>query len=74
MSRGSAKPKRRKAAGAALRYEHRPGRPDADGAKKRDWGCAWGCVVLPGFVVLLMPLVLFETYWGHELWGDVAPV
>jgi hypothetical protein len=31
-------------------------------------------VVLPGFVVLLMPLVLFETYWGHELWGDVAPV
>ncbi|WP_338782338.1 hypothetical protein [Streptomyces sp. DG1A-41] len=27
----------------------------------------------PGFVVLLMPLVLFDMYWGHELWSDVAP-
>jgi hypothetical protein len=70
---GSAKPKRRKAAGAALRYEHRPGRPNADEAKKRDWGCAWGCVALPGFGVLLMPLVLFDMYWGHGLWGDLAP-
>ncbi|NEE12599.1 hypothetical protein G3M58_39865 [Streptomyces sp. SID7499] len=33
----------------------------------------FGCMVLPGFVVLLMPLVLFDMYWGHELWGDVAP-
>lgn len=30
-------------------------------------------MVLPGFVVLLMPLVLFDMYWGHELWGDFAP-
>ncbi|OUD00640.1 hypothetical protein [Streptomyces swartbergensis] len=67
------RPKRRKAAAAALRYEHRPGWPNADEAKKRDWGCAWGCVVLPGFVVLLMPLVLFDMYWGHDLWGDFAP-
>ncbi|MFJ4975679.1 hypothetical protein ACIP6X_10115 [Streptomyces coeruleorubidus] len=73
MSRGSAKPKRRKAAGAALRYEHRPGRPNAGEAKKRDWGCAWGCVVLPSFALLLTPLVLLKTYWSHELWGDFAP-
>ncbi|GAA2946581.1 MULTISPECIES: hypothetical protein [Streptomyces] len=73
MSGGSAKPKRRKAAGSALRYEHRPGRPNADQPEKRGWGCLWACVVLPGFVVLLMPLVLFDMYWGHELWGDVAP-
>ncbi|MFF7042562.1 hypothetical protein ACIP4T_14725 [Streptomyces massasporeus] len=33
----------------------------------------FGCLVLPGFVALLMPLVLFDMYWGHELWGDVAP-
>ncbi|MEU3932779.1 hypothetical protein AB0E85_12190 [Streptomyces sp. NPDC029044] len=73
MSGGSARPKRRKAAGAALRYEHRPGRPNAEGAKKGDYGCAWGCLILPGFVALLMPLVLFDMYWGHELWGDFAP-
>jgi hypothetical protein len=30
-------------------------------------------VVLPGFVALLMPVVLFENYWGHELRGEVAP-
>ncbi|MFI8218013.1 hypothetical protein [Streptomyces sp. NPDC085932] len=73
MSGGSAKPKRRRAAGAALRYEHRPGRPQADEPSKRDWGCAWGCLVLPGFVVLLMPVVLFDMHWGHALWGDFAP-
>ncbi|MFC9679163.1 hypothetical protein [Streptomyces sp. NPDC056948] len=73
MSGESAKPKRRKAAGSALRYEHRPGRPNADGPEKRGRGCLWACVVLPGFVVLLMPLVLFDMYWGHELWGDFAP-
>jgi hypothetical protein len=73
VSGSSAKPKRRKAAGSALRYEHRPGRQTADRPGKRDWSCAFGCAVLPGFVVLLMPLVLFDMYWGHELWGDVAP-
>ncbi|WP_033309094.1 hypothetical protein RFN58_24850 [Streptomyces iakyrus] len=56
-----------------MRYEHRLGRPITEGTKKGDYGCAWGCVALPGFVVLLMPLVLFKTYWGHELWGDLAP-
>ncbi|WP_328342162.1 hypothetical protein OG873_25000 [Streptomyces violaceus] len=59
--------------GSALRYEHRPGRPNADQPEKRGWGCLWACVVLPGFVVLLMPLVLFDMYWGHGLWGEVAP-
>ncbi|MFD5229949.1 hypothetical protein ACFWJ5_15715 [Streptomyces qaidamensis] len=73
MSGGSARPKRRKAAGAALRYEHRPERPNAGRTKKGDWGCARGCLLLPGFVVLLIPLVAFDRYWGHDLWGDFAP-
>ncbi|MFF7723347.1 hypothetical protein ACFZDB_28880 [Streptomyces luteogriseus] len=73
MSGGSARPKRRKAAGSALRYEHRPGRPPESRPEKRGWGCLWACLVLPGFVALIMPLVLFDMYWGHELWGDFAP-
>lgn len=74
MSGGSAKPKRRKAAGSALRYDHRPGRSHADEVEKRDRGCAWGCLVIPGaFLLLLTPLLLFEWYWGHELWGGLAP-
>ncbi|MFH9062368.1 hypothetical protein ACH4GM_14270 [Streptomyces coeruleorubidus] len=73
MSRGSAKPKRRKAAGAALRYEHRPGRAAAEQPKKRDWSCLGGCAILVGFVALIMPLVLFDMYWGHDLWGGLAP-
>jgi hypothetical protein len=73
LSRGSAKPKRRKAAGAALRYEHRRGRATPDQPRKRDWSCLGGCGILLGFLVLITPLVLFDMYWGHELWGDVAP-
>ncbi|MFF7310274.1 hypothetical protein [Streptomyces sp. NPDC008137] len=73
MSGGSAKPKRRKAAGPALRYEHRPGRQNAGQRKKRDWSCLGGCLGLLGFAALLMPLVFFKVYWGHELWGEVAP-
>ncbi|MFB7929364.1 hypothetical protein ACFC4C_09665 [Streptomyces sp. NPDC056039] len=73
MSGGSAKPKRRKAAGPALRYEHRPGRQNTDEPRKRDWSCLGGCGSLVGFVLLLMPLVFFDMYWGHDLWGDVAP-
>ncbi|MFD5738970.1 hypothetical protein ACFXJM_30690 [Streptomyces massasporeus] len=73
MSGGSAKPKRRRAARSALRYEHRPGPQSTGRSKKQDWSCAFGCLVLPGFVVLLMPLVLIDMYWGHELWGGFAP-
>ncbi|MFD6168166.1 hypothetical protein [Streptomyces coeruleorubidus] len=73
MSGSSAKPKRKKAAGAALRYEHRPGRAAAEQPEKRDWSCLGGCATLVGFAALIMPLVLFDTYWGHDLWGGLAP-
>ncbi|MBR8643165.1 hypothetical protein KEF29_37160 [Streptomyces tuirus] len=73
MSGGSAKPKRRKAAGAALRYEHRRGRPAVGRPKRPDWGCAVGCAVIPGVFVLLTPLYFFDMYWGHDLWSDLAP-
>lgn len=75
MSGSSAKPKRRKAAGPALRYEHRPGRPPSLRRVKTSVGeRLFGCMVLPGFVLLLMPLVFFDMYWGHGLWGDLAPI
>ncbi|MCT7352115.1 hypothetical protein N4P33_07995 [Streptomyces sp. 15-116A] len=75
MGGGSAKPGRRKAAGPALRYEHRPGRPSAEGGKKKMTvgEKVFGCLVLPGFGVLLLPLVFFEMHWAHTVWGSVAP-
>ncbi|MEU2752036.1 hypothetical protein ABZ613_38160 [Streptomyces collinus] len=73
MSGTSAKPKRRRAVGPALRYEHRPGRPLSRRVKTSAGDRLFGCAVLPGFVALLMPLVLFDMYWGHELWDDFAP-
>ncbi|WP_329336071.1 hypothetical protein OG866_18545 [Streptomyces sp. NBC_00663] len=75
MSSGSARPKRRKAAGAALRYEHVPGRPSSGAGKRRTTvgDRVFGCLVLPVFVALIMPLVFFDMYWSHDVWGDLAP-
>jgi len=33
----------------------------------------FGWLMLPAFVVLIMPLVFFDMYWGHGVWGDIAP-
>ncbi|MGX1561032.1 hypothetical protein [Streptomyces sp. NPDC055506] len=33
----------------------------------------FGCLVLPGFVALITPLVFFDMYWSHDLWGHLAP-
>ncbi|MFI6371566.1 hypothetical protein [Streptomyces sp. NPDC050546] len=74
MSRSSAKPKRGKAARPALRYVHRPGRPPSLRRAKTSVGeRLFGCLVLPGFVALIMPLVFFDMYWSHDLWGHFAP-
>ncbi|MEU5892796.1 hypothetical protein ABZ835_39050 [Streptomyces sp. NPDC047461] len=73
MSGGSAKPKRRKAAGSALRYEHRPGRPSSPIAKMSVGEKVFGCLVLPVFVLLILPLVAIDMNWGHDIWGTLAP-
>ncbi|GAA3496054.1 hypothetical protein GCM10019016_031550 [Streptomyces prasinosporus] len=33
---------------------------------------ALGCLVLPGFVLLILPPVFFKMHWGHDVWGGVA--
>ncbi|WP_371669817.1 hypothetical protein OG985_20555 [Streptomyces sp. NBC_00289] len=74
MSGGSARPKRRRAAGAALRYEHRREGPAASGAgKKRGRDRVFGCLMLPAFLAVLAPVILTEMYWGDDIWGDFAP-
>jgi hypothetical protein len=70
---GSAKPKRRKASGAALRYEHRRGRGPVPEPKKRDFSCLFACLVLLGFLALIAPLVVIDQVWGREIWSDLAP-
>lgn len=74
MSGGSARPKRGKAAPAALRYEHR-GRPPAGApAKKRDWsGCGFSLLLVSGFLALVVPMASAEDSWGGRVWGEVAP-
>ena len=72
MNGGSAKRRRKKAARAALQYEHRPGRPQEEKPKERGhW--LFGCLVLPAFLALLAPLILIDQVWGRGIWGDLAP-
>lgn len=75
MSGGSAKPGRRKAAGPSLRYEHRPGRPSTGTGRRRMTvgDRVFGCLVLPGFLLLILPLVFIDMRWGHDIWGGLAP-
>jgi hypothetical protein len=72
MGTGSRKPGRRKAAGAALRYEHRPGRPREEQHKERG-NCLFACLVIPVFLLLIAPLILIQESWGEDIWGDFAP-
>ncbi|MFF4250896.1 hypothetical protein ACFY1L_06800 [Streptomyces sp. NPDC001663] len=72
MGGGSAKPRRKKAAGAALQYRHRPGRPRSEKPKERG-GWVFGCLVIPVFLVLLAPLIFIDQFWGHDIWGRFAP-
>ncbi|MFI5687679.1 hypothetical protein [Streptomyces sp. NPDC051636] len=74
MSGGSAKPKRGRAAPAALRYEHRGRRSAEERAKKRDWsGCGFFLLMILAAVALVVPLAMAEESWGGRVWGEVAP-
>lgn len=33
----------------------------------------FGCLVLPVFVPLILPLVAIYMNWGHDIWGTIAP-
>lgn len=73
---GSARPKRRRAAGAALRYEHVRQRPSAwsQAREKASRGeCLAGCLVLLVVTAALIGLALTVMTWGPRLWGRVAP-
>ncbi|MFJ9670792.1 hypothetical protein ACIRP5_08340 [Streptomyces sp. NPDC101221] len=78
--RGSARPKRRRAAGPALRYEHRrDGRSSVrrSDSRRRGRGGPFGCLgaigALAAFLALLLPLVFVDMRWGHRVWGGLAP-
>ncbi|MEU6555662.1 hypothetical protein ABZ915_36250 [Streptomyces sp. NPDC046915] len=72
MSGGSARPKRGKAAPAALRYEH--GRRSAVPAKKRDWrGCGFVLLMVLGVLAFIVPMAAADHSWGDRVWGEVAP-
>ncbi|WP_392964258.1 hypothetical protein [Streptomyces sp. LN245] len=73
---GSAKPKRRRAAGAALRYEHVRQRPSAwqQVKKKAPRGeSLLGCLFLLAAMAAFIGFALIVGTWGSELWGHVAP-
>ncbi|WP_328554104.1 hypothetical protein [Streptomyces sp. NBC_00358] len=73
---GSAKPGRRKAAGAALRYEHVRQRPSAwaqargkvSGRESRG-----GCLILLAAAAAIIGFALTVMTLGTELWGSAAP-
>ncbi|MER5397741.1 hypothetical protein [Streptomyces sp. NPDC002599] len=73
---GSAKPKRRRAAGAALRYEHVRQRPSVWAQAREKASRAesyFGCLVLLAVTAAIVGFALAGMAWGSELWGDVAP-
>ncbi|WP_405916424.1 hypothetical protein [Streptomyces sp. NBC_00728] len=73
---GSAKPKRRRAAGAALRYEHVRRRPSAweRAKKKTSWRDAGsGCLAILAALVAVAAFGMTAAAWGPGLWGQVAP-
>ncbi|MFE2532865.1 hypothetical protein [Streptomyces sp. NPDC059371] len=73
---GSAKPGRRKAAGAALRYEHVRQRPSAwaqareKASRRESWG---GCLALLTVAAAIIGFALTIMTLGTELWGSAAP-
>ncbi|MER5880029.1 hypothetical protein ABT119_29435 [Streptomyces sp. NPDC001910] len=73
---GSARPKRRRAAGAALRYEHVRQRPSAwsQAKEKASRGESWlGCLVMLVGMAGIVGFALLGMTWGPVLWGRVAP-
>ncbi|MEV5986380.1 hypothetical protein AB0L85_15375 [Streptomyces sp. NPDC052051] len=75
MGGGSAKPKRRRAAGSGLRYVHRSGKPSADPPRTRLSGreATFGCLTIPAFLALLAPVIVIDMHWGRTIWGSLAP-
>ncbi|MFI9153647.1 hypothetical protein [Streptomyces sp. NPDC053367] len=70
MGGGSAKPGRRKAAPASLRYERR--RVRLPRPKERDGGCLFFCLMFLGALVIIVPVAVGAAAWGATVWGEVA--
>lgn len=71
---GSARPKRRRAAAAALGHEHAGRRPSADRREKGSWrNVGGGCLILLAALAAVTAFGLTAQSWGEELWGRAAP-
>jgi len=73
---GSARPKRRRAAGAALGYEHvrrgpSTGQSTSEKASWKDAGA--GCLILLAAVAASAVFGMTAQAWGQDLWGRAAP-
>ncbi|MEU4082907.1 hypothetical protein [Streptomyces aureus] len=73
---GSARPKRRRAAGAALGYEHVRLRPSAwaqarEKASRRE--SRGGCLILLAAMAAFTGFAFTVMTWGTQLWGSAAP-
>jgi hypothetical protein len=74
MSGSARRPGRRRAAPAALRYEHRAGRPpDGPPARKRDFSCALLLLMVIAALAFLVPMAMADRKWGDRVWGELAP-
>ncbi|SBT88577.1 hypothetical protein GA0115233_100399 [Streptomyces sp. DI166] len=68
---GSAKPRRRRAAAPALRYERQPKRPQQGRTRsKRD--AAFGCLAAFTAMSALIGLFLLDRFWGDDTWQWAA--
>ncbi|MET9734882.1 hypothetical protein ABZZ79_30860 [Streptomyces sp. NPDC006458] len=71
MAKGSARPKRGRAAPASLRYDNRRGRPPAP--RDRDGNGVLGCLgIFLAVLALIVPVALGTLAWGETVWGETA--
>ncbi|MGX5184702.1 hypothetical protein ACWKT5_18220 [Streptomyces avermitilis] len=70
---GSARPKRRKAAGAALRYAHVRDRRPVRGSRGSKRETVLGCAVALAVAALLIGFAVADRAWGPDIWRGTAP-
>src|SRR5947208_7564484 len=73
MGGGSAKPRRKKAASAGLRYEPARSGPVIQQREKRERPWLVALVVLPTATAVIAVMGMAADMWGPDAWGGLAP-
>ncbi|MGW0596221.1 hypothetical protein ACWD11_03650 [Streptomyces sp. NPDC002776] len=68
----STKPRRRRAAAPALRYERQPRRPSSSGKAKKTGDVVFGCLIFLAVTGAAVVLVALDMFWAEDAWQWAA--